>query len=159
MEDTIEAKKDCPGELHSVLSAECHVSGKDPISPEEQHSHSPNQLMEETVLEFTTHEESSIDLERDQGDHLISPESPPSTEVMQPNHSLLPPEGDQALSLDTSAQSSEFDSQIPNGKPKKKLLPPPPPPQNHLFDVAAALDKSRVKTVFLFLSNLLFTWS
>jgi hypothetical protein len=154
MEDTIEAKKDCPGELHSVLSAECHVSGKDPISPEEQHSHSPNQLMEETVLEFTTHEESFID-----GDHLISPDSPPSTEVMQPNHRLLPPEGGQALSFDTSAQSSEFDSQIPNGKPKKKLLPPPPPPQNHLFDVAAALDKSRVKTVFLFLSNLLFTWS
>ncbi|WJX76797.1 hypothetical protein P8452_60173 [Trifolium repens] len=146
MEDTIEAKKDCPGELHSVLSAECHVSGKDPISPEEQHSHSPNQLMEETVLEFTTHEESSIDLERDQGDHLISPESPPSTEVMQPNHRLLPPEGGQALSFDTSAQSSEFDSQIPNGKPKKKLLPPPPP-QNHLFDVAAALDKSRLRKV------------
>ncbi|KAK2414823.1 SCAR family protein [Trifolium repens] len=141
MEDTIEAKKDSPGELHLVLSAECHVSGKDPISPEEQHSHSPNQLMEETVLEFTTHEESFID-----GDHLISPDSPPSTEVMQPNHILLPPEGDQALSLDTSAQSSEFDSQIPNGKPKKKLLPLPPP-QNHLFDVAAALDKSRLRKV------------
>ncbi|XP_045793868.1 protein SCAR2-like isoform X2 [Trifolium pratense] len=146
MEDAIEAKKNSPGELHSVLSGECHVSGEDPISPEEQHSHSPNQFMEETVLEFTTHEESSIDLERDQGDHLISPESPPSTEVMHPNHSLLPPEGNRALSLDTSSQSSEFDSQIPNGKPKKKLLPPPPP-QNHLFDVAAALDKSRLRKV------------
>ncbi|CAJ2670909.1 unnamed protein product [Trifolium pratense] len=145
MEDTIEAKKDSPGELHLVLSAECHVSGEDPISPEEQHSHSPNHFMEETVLEFTTHEESSIDLERDQGDHLISPESPPSTEVMQPNHSQLPPEGDQALSLDASSQSSEFDSPIPNGKPKKKNLLPPP--QNHLFDVAAALDKSRLRKV------------
>ncbi|XP_050912499.1 protein SCAR2 isoform X13 [Lathyrus oleraceus] len=144
MEDTcFEAKKDSPGELHSVLPAECPVSGDDPLSSNEQHSDSPNALMEETVLEFTTDEEPSIHLEREQGDHIFSPKPPPpSIEIVQPNHSLLPSEGDVALSLDTSAQSSEFDDQIPNGKSKKL-----PPPQNHLFDVVAALDKSRLRKV------------
>lgn len=157
MEDTnFEAKKDSPGELHFELPAECPVSVDDSISPKEQDFDSPNQIMEETVLEFTTLDESSIDLVRNQGDHLVSPESPPSTEIVQPNHSMQPSEGDLALSLDKSAQSLAFDSQIPNGKSKNKL---PPPPHNHLFDVVAALDKSRVDTVFLFFSNLFFMWS
>ncbi|CAI8612885.1 unnamed protein product [Vicia faba] len=144
IEDTcFEAKKDSPGESHSVLPAVCPVSGDDPISSNEQHSHSPNALMEETVLESTTLEEPLIHLERDQGDHIVLPKSPPpSIEIMQPNHSLLPSEEDVAMSLDTLAQSSEFDYQIPNGKSKK-----PPPPQNHLFDVVAALDKSRLRKV------------
>ncbi|CAK8542088.1 unnamed protein product [Lathyrus sativus] len=144
MEDTsFEAKMDSPEESHSVLPSECPVSGGDPISSNEQHSHSPNALMEETVLEFTALEETSIHLERDQGDHIVSPKSPsPSVEIVQPNHGLLPSEGDVTLSLDTSSQSSEFDNQIPNGKSKKL-----PPPQNHLFDVVAALDKSRLRKV------------
>lgn len=156
MEDTsFEAKKDSPGELHLVLpAAECPVSGDDPISPKEQHSHSPNQLIEET-LQFITLEESSINLEMEQGDHLVSSESPPSIKIVQPNHIPLPSEGDLAPSLDTSAKSFEFDSQMSNGKPNNKL----PHPQNQLIDVVAALDKSRVKTVFLFSSNVLFMWS
>jgi len=151
MEDTnFEAKKDSPRELHLELPAECPVSVDDSIFPKEQDFDSPNQIMEETILEFTTLEESSIDLERDKGDHLVSPESPPSTEIVQPSLSMQPSEGDLALSSDKSAQSLAFDSQIPNGKSKNKL---PPPPQNHLFDVVAALDKSRVDTVFLISSN------
>jgi len=154
MEDTnFEAKKDSHGELHLELPAECPESVDDSISPKEQDFDSPNQIMEETVLEFTTLEESSIDLEKNQADHLVSPESPPSTEIVQPNHSMQPSEGDLALSLDKFTQPLGFDSQIPNRKSKNKL---PSPPQNHLFDVVAALDKSRVDTVFLFLSNLFF---
>ncbi|XP_058737102.1 protein SCAR2-like [Vicia villosa] len=143
IEKTCSAAKEDTRELHSVPPAECPVSGDDPISSNEQYSHSPNELMEVTVLEFPTLEEPSIDLERDQGNHIVSPKSPPpSIEIMQPNHSLLPSEEDVAMSLDTLAQSSEFDYQIPNGKSKK-----PPPPQNHLFDVVAALDKSRLRKV------------
>ncbi|KAJ1387592.1 hypothetical protein SESBI_39861 [Sesbania bispinosa] len=143
MEDiSLEVKKDRPGEMHLVLPVECPVSG-DPISPKGKPIQSPSQLMEETSLEVKTLEQSSINLERGQGDPSDSPVSPPSVEIVQPNHSLLPSEGKPALSLDTSAQTSEFGNEIPNRKPKKKL----PPPQDPLIDAVAALDKSRLRKV------------
>lgn len=55
-----------------MLLTECPVSRDDPSPSDERHSQSLNALMEETVLEFTTDEESSSHLERDQGDHIVS---------------------------------------------------------------------------------------
>ncbi|KAK7339992.1 hypothetical protein VNO77_20683 [Canavalia gladiata] len=139
----LEGKKDGPGEFHPVLPTECPASGDDHISPKEKPTQSPSQLMEETSLEVKTLKQSSINLERKQGDPSISPASPPSIEIVQPNPSLLPSEGEMAFSLDTSTQTSEFDTRMPNGKPKNKL----PLPQDPMMDPVAALDKSRLRKV------------
>ena len=144
MEKTSLEVKDGPSELHLVPPSECAVSGDDPTSPKENPT--PRQLMEETSLEVKTLEQPSIYLESEKGDPSISPMSPPSIEVVQPNDSSLPSKGEMALSSDSSAQTQEFDSEMPNGKPKSKL----PRLRSPLVDAVAALDKSKVMTIFEF---------
>ncbi|XP_027351587.1 protein SCAR2-like [Abrus precatorius] len=139
----LESKIEGPGELHLVLPAECPVSGDDPISPKEKPILSPSQLMEEASLEVTTLKQSSINLERERGDPAASTVSPPSIQIVQPNHSLHFSEGEMVFSLDASAQTSDFDSEMPNGRPKNKV----PLPQNPVIDPVAAFDKSRLRKV------------
>eukprot|EP00256_Glycine_max_P058510 XP_014626653.1 protein SCAR2 [Glycine max] len=142
---SLEVTKDRPGELHLVLPAECPDSGDDPISPKEKPTQSPSQLMEETSLEVKTLEQSSINLEREQEDPSTSPMSPPSLEIKETNHSLLPSEGEMAFPLDTSSQTSKRDNtETPNGKPKNKR---PLPQEDPVIDPVAALDKSRLRKV------------
>ncbi|XP_061362123.1 protein SCAR2-like isoform X2 [Gastrolobium bilobum] len=140
---SLEVKQGRPGELHLVLPADCPVPGDDSISPKEKPTQSPSQLMEESSLGVITLEQSLVNLGRDQGDPSISPVSPPSTEIVQPNPSRLSSEEEMASSLDTSVQTSEFDNEMPNGKLKNKL----PRPRNPLIDVVAALDKSKLRKV------------
>nr|KYP47434.1 Protein SCAR2 [Cajanus cajan] len=145
MEGTnLEVKLDRPRELHLALPAECPVSGDDPTSPKEKPTQSPIQLTEGTSLEATTLMQSSINLEREQGDPSIPLVSPPSLEIEKTDHSLLPSEGKMAFPLDTSSQISEHDTEMPTGKPKNKRLLPQEDP---VIDPVAALDKSRLKKV------------
>ncbi|CAL0328321.1 unnamed protein product [Lupinus luteus] len=135
MEETsLEVMKDTPVELHLVLPAECAVCGDCPVSTNQPPTQSPNQMMEVT----STLESSSINLEREPGDPSTSPVSPPSIEIAQTNHSLLPSERKVALSLET--QTPEFHNGMANGKPKNKL----PPPQSPFIE---AFDKSRLRKV------------
>ncbi|MED6135569.1 hypothetical protein PIB30_047772 [Stylosanthes scabra] len=117
-------------------------SGDDPTSPREHIT--TRQLTEETnSLEVKTFEQSSIYSERKQGDPSISPMAPPSIEAGQPNDNLLPSKGETALPLDASSPTPEFDSKMPNGKPKNKFAHTETP----LVDIAAALDRSKLRKV------------
>ncbi|OIV98560.1 hypothetical protein TanjilG_12146 [Lupinus angustifolius] len=135
-ETSLEVIKATPGELHLVLPAECAACGDCPISPNQPPTQSPSQMMEVT----STLEPSSINLEGEREDPKTSPVSPPSIEIAQTNHSLPPSAGQMALSLETPAETPEFDSEMANGKPKNKL----PPPQSPLIE---AFDKSRLRKV------------
>jgi len=149
--DSLEVKMDRPGELHLVLPEECPVYADGPLSPKEKPAQTPRQLMEETSLEVEIPKQSSINLEgRIQEDTSISPVSPPSPGIGQSNHSMLPSDGEMAFPLDTSART-----EMPDGKPKNKR----PLPQDPIIDPVAALDKSRVMTVFLFSYNVTFMCS
>ncbi|RDY02485.1 Protein SCAR2, partial [Mucuna pruriens] len=137
---SLEVKMDRPAELHSMQPEEYPVCGDDPISPKEKPTQSPSQLMEETSLDATTPNQSSINLEREPS---TSPVSPP-TQEKQTNHSLLPSEGEMAFPFYTSGRTSEHDTEVPNGKPKNKRLFPQEDP---VIDPVAALDKSRLRKV------------
>ncbi|XP_020989158.2 protein SCAR2-like [Arachis duranensis] len=69
--------------------------------------------------------------------------APLGIEVGQPNDSLLPSKGGTALPLDKSFQTLEFDNKMPNGKPKNKVVRPESP----ILDIAAALDRSKLRKV------------
>ena len=134
--DSLAVKMDRPGELHLVLHEDV------PLSPKEKPAQTPRQLMEGTSLEVKIPKQSSLNLEgRIQEDTSISPVSPPSPGIEHSNHSMLPSDGEMASPLDTSART-----EMPDGKPKNKR----PLPQDPVIDPVAALDKSRVMTVFLF---------
>nr|XP_025648863.1 protein SCAR2 isoform X1 [Arachis hypogaea] len=134
--------KDESGESHLMPPTELAASGNDLTSARELIT--PRQLTEETSsLEVKTFEQSSIYSERKQGDPSISPMAPPGIEVGQPNDSLLPSKGGTTLPLDKSSRTPEFDNKMPNGKPKNKVVRPESP----IIDIAAALDRSKLRKV------------
>lgn len=119
------------------------ISGQEPISPLEE-SQPPSQLVTEPSLEVETLQQSSSNMKGEKEDPSVSTISPPIMENVQPNHNLLPSEGEKASTImDTSALTSDFEWEKLNGKPKNKLPRPPSP----LIDAVAALDKSKVMTV------------
>ncbi|CAL0313076.1 unnamed protein product [Lupinus luteus] len=136
---SLEVERDILRVSHLVQPAEFDVSGDNLISSNQKLTRSPTPFMKVTSLKVETHQQRSIGLEKELEDPSISHGSAPCIEIVQPNHSLLPPEGEMALSLEAPAQTPILDSEMASGKNK-----PPPPPRNHLLD---AFDKSRLRKV------------
>ncbi|KAF1868137.1 hypothetical protein Lal_00018653 [Lupinus albus] len=125
--------------LPLVSPAECSISGHDSISLQEN----PGQLMTETSSEVKTPNQSMSNVEGEQGHPFISFMLPPNMESMEPNQSFLSSVGEMSSSFDTYAQTSDFESEEINGKPKTKL----PRPRNPLIDAVVAHDKSKLRRV------------
>ncbi|XP_019463767.1 PREDICTED: protein SCAR2-like isoform X2 [Lupinus angustifolius] len=128
--------------LPPVSPAECSVSGHDSTSIQESPTHPPSQLMKETSLEVKTLQSMS-NAEGEQGHPSMLLMSPPNMGSMEPNRSFLPSMGEMPSYLDTYAQTSDFESERINGKPKNKL----PRPRNPLIDAVVAHDKSKLRKV------------
>ncbi|XP_061375824.1 protein SCAR2 isoform X2 [Gastrolobium bilobum] len=124
-------------------TTECAVSGHDSISSQEKLTQPPSQLMTETSLEVKIVHQSVSNVEGEQGCLSVSLMSPSSVESREPNQSFVPFEGEMTSSLDTYAQTSNYDSERTNGKPKNKL----PRPRSPLIDAVAAHDKSTLRRV------------
>ncbi|KAF7825468.1 Protein SCAR2 [Senna tora] len=119
-----------------VPPVEPTISGQDPNSPHEL-CQPPSQLMTQPNLEVKTLQQSSSNLEGEQGDPPISPASPPSMENVQPNHN-----GEMTSTMHTSL-ASDFELEKIDGKPKDKL----PRPRSPLIEAVAAHDKSKLRKV------------
>ncbi|KAE9610826.1 hypothetical protein Lal_00030078 [Lupinus albus] len=128
--------------LPPVRPAECSDSGHDSTSLQESPTQPPSQLMTETSLEVKTLQSMS-NAEGEQGHPFMLLMSPPNMESMEPNQSFLPSMGEMPSYLDTYAQTSDFESERINGKPKNKL----PRPRNPLIDAVVAHDKSKLRKV------------
>ncbi|KAJ1419269.1 WH2 domain [Sesbania bispinosa] len=137
--DLVQNNNPCP----SISSTECAVSGHESISPQEKPIQPPRKLMTETSSEVKRLHQSLSNMEEEQGRLPISFLSPPNMENVEASQSFLPYEGEMASSLDTSAQTSDFESEMLNGKPKNKL----PRPRNPLIDAVVAHDKSKLRRV------------
>ncbi|XP_019446936.1 PREDICTED: protein SCAR2-like isoform X2 [Lupinus angustifolius] len=138
-ETSLEVERDILRDSHLVQPAEFAVSGDNLVSSNQKLTQSPTLFMKVTSLKVETHQQCSIDLEKEQEDPSISSVSPPCIEIVQPNHSLLPSGVEMALSLEKPAQTPTLDSEMENGKNK-----PPPPPRNPLLD---AFDRSKLRKV------------
>ncbi|XP_019446613.1 PREDICTED: protein SCAR2-like isoform X2 [Lupinus angustifolius] len=125
--------------LPPVSPAECSVSGHDSISLQEN----PGQLMTETSSEVKIPNQSMSDVEGEKGHPFISFMLPPNMESMEPNQNFLSSVGEMPSSFDTNAQTSDFESERINEKPKTKL----PRPRNPLIDAVVAHDKSKLRRV------------
>ncbi|KAL5072780.1 hypothetical protein RYX36_011764 [Vicia faba] len=123
-----------------ILSAESAVSEHDSISPQEKLTEPPSQLLKETNLEVKTPNHSVSNVEGEQGRLGISLTLPPNMESVELDQSFRPFEGEM-LSLGPSAQTSDFESERTNVKPKHKI----PRPRNPLIDAVAAHDKSKLR--------------
>ncbi|XP_027334638.1 protein SCAR2-like isoform X2 [Abrus precatorius] len=126
-----------------VPPVECAVPEHESISSQEKLTQLPSQLMSETSSEVKAAPQSINNVEREQGCLPVSLMSPSNMESMEPNQSVLPFEGEMVTYLDTSAQTSDIESERTNGKPKNKL----PRPRNPLIDAVAAHDKSKLRKV------------
>ncbi|KAI5382300.1 protein SCAR2 isoform X2 [Lathyrus oleraceus] len=120
-----------------VLSAESAVSEHGSISPQEKLTQPPSHLLRETNLEVKTPNHSVSNVEGEQGRLGISLMLPPN---MERNQSFQPFEGEMS-SLGPSAQTSDFESERTNVKPRHKI----PRPRNPLIDAVAAHDKSKLR--------------
>ncbi|CAL0324655.1 unnamed protein product [Lupinus luteus] len=128
--------------LPPVSPAECSVSRQCSTSLQESPTQPPSQLMTETSLEVKTLQSMS-NAEGEQGHPFMSLMSPPNMGSMEPNQSFLPSMGEMPSYLDIYAQTSDFESERINGKPKNKL----PRPRNPLIDAVVAHDKSKLRKV------------
>ncbi|XP_025633881.1 protein SCAR2 isoform X2 [Arachis hypogaea] len=137
--ETVESSDPCP----PIPPAECAVPEHDSISPQEKQIHPPSQFSTEASSEVKTPNQSMSNAEVGQGHLPISLMLPPHMNSMAPNQHFLPPEGETSLSLDASDQTSDFESERTNPKPKNKL----PRPRNPLIDAVAAHDKSKLRKV------------
>ncbi|TKY63588.1 SCAR2 protein [Spatholobus suberectus] len=128
-----------------IPPVECvvHGPGHDSISSQEKLTQPPSQLLSETSYEVNILHQSINNVEVEQGRLPISFMPPPNMESTEPNQSFLPFEGEMAPSLDTSAQTSDVESERTNARPKNKL----PRPRNPLIDAVAAHDKSKLRRV------------
>ncbi|CAK8574773.1 unnamed protein product [Lathyrus sativus] len=123
-----------------VLSAESAVSDHDSISPQEKLTQPPTHLLRQTSLEVKTPNHSVSNVEGEQGRLGISLMLPPNMENVELNQSFQPFEGEMS-SLGPSAQTSDFESERTNVKPRHKI----PRPRNPLIDAVAAHDKSKLR--------------
>ncbi|KAE9614547.1 hypothetical protein Lal_00012144 [Lupinus albus] len=138
-ETSLEVEKGILRDSHMVQPAEFAVSGDNLLSSKQNLTQSLTPFMKVTSLKVETHQQCSIGLEKELEDPSISHVSSPCVEIVQPNHSLLPSEGEMPLSLETPAPTPTLDSEMASGKNK-----PPHPPRNPLLD---AFDKSRLRKV------------
>ncbi|XP_057458236.1 protein SCAR2-like isoform X2 [Lotus japonicus] len=129
----LQNSKACP----PTHSAGCAVSGHDSISPQDELTQLSNQLVTETSSEVKTLHQPMSSVEGEEGRPCMSLMSAPNMGSMELNQSFLPFEGEMVSSLDTS----DFDSERTNGKPKNKL----PRPRSPLIDAVAAHDKSKLR--------------
>ncbi|KAK7260041.1 hypothetical protein RIF29_25763 [Crotalaria pallida] len=121
--------------LPLVAPTECAVSGDDSISLQDNTTQSPSQIMTETSLEVKTLHQPVSNAEGEQRHPYISLMSPPNMESMEL--------GEIGSSSDMYAQTSDFESERTNVKPKNKL----PRPRNPLIDAVVAHDKSKLRRV------------
>ncbi|WJX42888.1 hypothetical protein P8452_30067 [Trifolium repens] len=115
-------------------------SEHDSISPQEKPTQPPSQLPAESSSEVKTPNHSVSNAEGGQGKLGISLMLPPNMESVDPNQSFQLFEGETS-SLDPYAQTSDFESERTNVKPKHKI----PRPRNPLIDAVAAHDKSKLR--------------
>ncbi|XP_058728995.1 protein SCAR2 isoform X2 [Vicia villosa] len=123
-----------------VISADSAVSEDDSISPHEKLTQPPSQLLRETSLEVKTPNHSIRNVEGEQERLGISLTLPPNMESVEQNQSFQPFEGEMS-SWGSSTQTSDFENERTNVKPKHKI----PRPRNPLIDAVAAHDKSKLR--------------